>query len=165
MDQFDAGLIPDPAGTEALGAALAGALAEVEDRPLVIYLEGDLGAGKTTLARGCLRALGHAGPVPSPTYTLVEPYDTPAGPLLHIDLYRINAPEELEYLGLDEALGGGEDAGVFLVEWPGQGGDELPPAHLTIRLAVSQDGRRVEFCPGREPGQRLINLLLSSIQL
>ncbi|ODU48946.1 MAG: tRNA (adenosine(37)-N6)-threonylcarbamoyltransferase complex ATPase subunit type 1 TsaE [Lysobacteraceae bacterium SCN 69-48] len=127
-------LLPDAAATEALGARLAQTLPE----RAVIQLHGDLGAGKSTLARALLRALGVTGTIRSPTYTLVEQYALPAGGLaLHLDLYRIGNPGELEFLGLDPA-----EARLWLVEWPGRGQGALPPVDLDIALAVDGDGRR-----------------------
>ena len=102
------------ADMEALGAALAARLHEVR----LIGLRGELGAGKTTLVRGLLRALGHAGPVKSPTFTLVEPYALAEAVLYHLDLYRLNDPEELEFLGLRDYLQG---RNVCIVEWPERG--------------------------------------------
>jgi tRNA threonylcarbamoyladenosine biosynthesis protein TsaE len=113
-----------------------------EDRSFaVLYLTGDLGAGKTTFARGFLRALGVAGPVRSPTYTLLEWY--PAGELtvLHIDLYRLNDPQELESLGLREWA---QPRHVWLVEWPEKGADRLPPADLRLRFSVAESGHDIE---------------------
>lgn len=127
-------LLPDAAATEALGARLAQTLPE----RAVIQLHGDLGAGKSTLARALLRALGVTGTIRSPTYTLVEQYALPAGGLaLHLDLYRIGNPGELEFLGLDPA-----EARLWLVEWPERGQGALPPVDLDIALAVDGDGRR-----------------------
>lgn len=126
--------LADAAATEALGAALAAVLPEG-----VVYLHGDLGAGKTTLARGLLRARGVAGPVRSPTYTLLEPYATAAGSVLHLDLYRLADPEELYFLGVEEI----EVTGTLaLVEWPGRGAGVLPPADLSVTLGYVGAARR-----------------------
>jgi tRNA threonylcarbamoyladenosine biosynthesis protein TsaE len=97
----------------------------------VIYLTGEPGAGKTTLARGFLRACGIAGPVRSPTYTLLESYETPTVTILHIDLYRLRDPTELVTLGLREWARTGY---VWLVEWPQNGAGHLPPPDLGIEL-------------------------------
>ena len=123
----------DPDATEALGDALAA----TQVMPAVVYLHGDLGAGKSTLARAWLRALGVTGTIRSPTYTLVERYPLPGGgEALHLDLYRIAAAGELEFLALDDAAGA-----LWLVEWPERGGDGLPAADLQIDLAVAGSGR------------------------
>ncbi|ODU48743.1 MAG: tRNA (adenosine(37)-N6)-threonylcarbamoyltransferase complex ATPase subunit type 1 TsaE [Lysobacteraceae bacterium SCN 69-48] len=138
-------LLPDAAATETLGARLAQTLPE----RAVIQLHGDLGAGKSTLARALLRALGVTGTIRSPTYTLVEQYALPAGGLaLHLDLYRIGHPGELEFLGLDPA-----EAKLCLVEWPERGQGALPPADLDIALAVEGDGRRCRL-EARSPAGR-----------
>lgn len=126
------------AATEALGAALARVLVP----GLVLYLHGELGAGKTTLTRGLLRALGVTGAVRSPTYTLIEPYDTAFGRIFHLDLYRITAAEELEYLGLRDLCTG--DA-ALIVEWPERGAGVLPPADLSLRLHHAGEARRAEL--------------------
>jgi tRNA threonylcarbamoyladenosine biosynthesis protein TsaE len=119
--------------TEALGAALA--QSTPSDATLkVIYLTGDLGAGKTTLARGFLHAAGVGGTVRSPTYTLVESYKVAATTYLHLDLYRLNEPSELENLGLRDWASA---AHIWLVEWPERGGDRLPPADLIVRLSAA----------------------------
>ena len=135
--------LADLAATEAAGAALGSAL----PRHLVVYLHGELGAGKTTLVRGLLRALGHPGRVPSPTYTLVEPYELGDLELKHLDLYRIADPEELEFLGVREM------EGVVLVEWPERGGHFLPAPDLSCRLAVIPEGRALEAEGLTEPGR------------
>jgi tRNA threonylcarbamoyladenosine biosynthesis protein TsaE len=129
---------------------LGGELAAGCPRPLIVFLEGDLGAGKTTLVRGFLRALGHTGPVRSPTFTLLEPYDFPAGPVFHLDLYRLADPEELAYLGLRDLLG---ERAILLVEWPERGEGELPPPDLRIRIEHIPGGRRVRFRPISPGGQ------------
>lgn len=120
--------------TEALGAQLAKALPP----GCVIYLRGELGAGKTTLVRGLLQALGHRGSVKSPTYTLVEPYQVADRRLFHWDLYRLADPEELEFLGLREQIDG---EAILLIEWPERGSGELPAADLAITLDYSGEGR------------------------
>ncbi len=127
--------LADAAATEALGAVLARALVP----GLVLYLHGELGAGKTTLTRGLLRALGVTGAVRSPTYTLIEPYETAFGRVFHLDLYRIAAPEELEYLGLRDLCA---DDVVLIVEWPERGAGALPPADLCLRLHHAGAARR-----------------------
>lgn len=118
--------------TEALGASLAGALPATHPL-LVAYLHGDLGAGKTTLARGLLQQLGHAGAVRSPTYTLFETYEVGGWTVLHADLYRLHDPQELENLGLRDFANPGH---LWLLEWPEKGGGLLPPADLKVELTV-----------------------------
>ncbi len=105
--------------------------------PAWVYLTGDLGAGKTTFAQHLIAALGYPDTVKSPTYALMEHYQTPAFPVLHMDLYRLSDPEELHFLGLDDALA---DNPVVLVEWPERGAGVLPPATLALRF--SQQGRQ-----------------------
>ena len=118
------------------GAQLASALRP----PCVIFLEGDLGTGKTTLTRGILRGFGHRGAVRSPTYTLVEPYALTDLELYHFDLYRLGDPEELEYLGLRDLLG---RASVWVVEWPERGVGLLPKPDLRIQLVHRDLGRHL----------------------
>lgn len=126
-------VLPDPAATEALGARLA------QCRPPgFVALEGVLGAGKTTLVRGFLRALGHTGSVRSPTYTLVEPYRIDGVEVIHMDLYRLADPMELEELGVRDYFG--SDNWIF-VEWPERGAGVLPTPDLWLRLAPEGTGR------------------------
>ena len=113
-----------------------------ETGPVTIELQGELGAGKTTIARGCLRGLGFGGRVKSPTYTLMEPYETDAGPAMHLDLYRLADPEELEFLGLRDLSDGST---TLLIEWPGKGVGHLPTPDIRIRLAYAGEGRSVEL--------------------
>lgn len=101
-----------------------------------ILLSGELGAGKSTFARALLAALGHAGPVPSPTYTLVEPYDTSKGSVYHIDLYRISSEEELHFLGFEEL-----DEGLRLIEWPERVAELKALADVRILLEYEGAGR------------------------
>ncbi|HEY0661355.1 MAG TPA: tRNA (adenosine(37)-N6)-threonylcarbamoyltransferase complex ATPase subunit type 1 TsaE [Lysobacter sp.] len=138
--------LADAAETDALGAELARSSPE----RAVLYLHGELGAGKSTLARALLRALGVTGAIRSPTYTLVERYPLPSGgEAWHLDLYRIGDAGELEFLGLD-----GGEATLWLVEWPEHGRNALPPADLTVDLAVEGNGRRVNLSAGSPSGQR-----------
>ncbi|AGA34419.1 ATPase YjeE, predicted to have essential role in cell wall biosynthesis [Thioalkalivibrio nitratireducens DSM 14787] len=135
----DAGLfLPDADATERAGAALARCPALAQLRQ--IHLRGDLGAGKTTLVRGLLRALGHRGAVRSPTYTLLEPYEFAGLTVLHFDLYRVGDPEELEYLGVREQSDGRT---LWLVEWPDHGAGWLPPPELVATLVQEGAGRRL----------------------
>lgn len=130
--------LQDEAATLALGAALAPKLTP----GLVITLEGDLGAGKTTLVRGLLRALGYGNKVKSPTYTLVEVHVVSGLNLYHFDFYRFNQAEEYLEAGLDEYFNG---EGVCLVEWPDKAGAYLPRPDLRICLAVDGESRTVEL--------------------
>lgn len=121
--------LPGPGATRALGARLAGVLRRGD----LIGLEGDLGAGKSELARAIIRARAAAEiEVPSPTFTLVQAYDLPGLRLTHVDLYRVGDPAEVVELGLDEAL----DQGALLVEWPERAGALLPADRLTVRLLL-----------------------------
>ena len=138
--------LPTAADTDALGAALARSL----PANAIVYLRGDLGAGKSSLARALLRELGVEGASRSPTYTLVERYAIAGGEAVHLDLYRIAAPGELEFLGLDELRA---EARLWLVEWPERGGKALPPADLELRLAAEGEGRRAELEANSENGR------------
>ena len=127
--------LADPEATDALGGALGASRPSLA----VVYLHGDLGAGKSTLARALLRALGVRGAIRSPTYTLIEPYRLDGGEeAVHLDLYRIAAAEELDFLGLDALAA---QASLWLIEWPERGGKALPQADLRVFLAVAGDGR------------------------
>jgi tRNA threonylcarbamoyladenosine biosynthesis protein TsaE len=145
----DERLLPDEDATLAFGACLAGALGG----GAVLYLHGELGAGKTTLARGLLRALGHTATVKSPTYTLVEPYQVAGRPLYHFDLYRLADPEELEFLGIRDYL---QPDAILLIEWPERGRGHLPAPDLEIRLAPHDGGRRVRWHACSERGAEIV---------
>lgn len=141
----------DEPGLQALAAALAPAL-----RPhLVLYLEGDLGAGKTTFVRALLRGMGFAGPVKSPTYGLVEHYALEGRSVLHLDLYRLGQPEEIEYLGVADLLDLGT---VLLVEWPGQGQGFLPQPDVILHFSHAGEFRELEFQPKTDSGKQLCAL-------
>ena len=129
-------VLEDDQATEAMGRQLSGLLAGKG----VVYLTGELGAGKTTLARGIIRGMGHSGAVKSPTFTLVEPYEFATQAVYHFDLYRLEDPGELEYLGMDDYLEAGD---LCLIEWPDRGAGHLPAWDLSIELVVLDEGRKV----------------------
>ena len=137
--------LPDAAATERAGHALGRALETVlatrsAGAAVMIGLAGDLGAGKTTLARAALRALGVAGTVRSPTYTIAEPYETRIGRIWHLDLYRIAAPDEVEFIGIRDLV---SDAGACLVEWPERGRGALPGIDCRLEIVLHGHGRRL----------------------
>jgi tRNA threonylcarbamoyladenosine biosynthesis protein TsaE len=136
-------ILPDESATLALGASIARALVP----GLVIYLQGELGAGKTTLARGLLRALGHPGAVKSPTYALVEVYDVSRLHLYHFDFYRFHDPQEWTEAGFRDTFNG---RNVCLIEWPEKAMGLLPPADLALMLHV-QDAGRLAMIESRTP--------------
>lgn len=121
-----------------------------------IYLDGELGAGKTTLTRGILRAYGYKGAVKSPTYTLIEPYELDGRRIYHLDLYRLSDPEELEFIGGRDVL---DDDALCLVEWPSRGDGWLPQADLTIHLALANSGRLATLEAHSQRGQRWLAAL------
>jgi tRNA threonylcarbamoyladenosine biosynthesis protein TsaE len=129
------------AETEGFGAKLASARPRSSDLFGVLYLTGDLGAGKTTLTRGFLRALGVAGAVRSPTYTLVEIYELAGLIAVHLDLYRLSDPTELDHLGLREWASPGH---LWLIEWPDRGTGRLPRADLVVTLTAGAGGHDIE---------------------
>ena len=147
--------LPDEEATLALGASLA----PHARAGLVIPLQGDLGAGKTTFARGLLRGLGHAGRVKSPTYTLVEVYEVSRLSLYHFDFYRFQDPREWIDAGFRDMFNG---QGLCLVEWPEKALGLLPPADLAIRLDWEASGRRARIEAGTPAGERLLSAWLPS---
>ena len=136
--------------TEQIGARLA---ARVRDGA-VIHLRGQLGAGKTTLARGFLRALGHAGTVKSPTFTLVEPYVIGDLQIYHFDLYRMNDPEELEAIGIRDYC---ENRAICLFEWPELGGDVVPAADIDLCIEHQDHGRVIQLQGRSGHGLHIVN--------
>jgi tRNA threonylcarbamoyladenosine biosynthesis protein TsaE len=136
--------------------ALAGKLAQQCHQGLVIYLEGDLGAGKTTFSRGFIQKLGHIGKVKSPTYTLVEPYEIAGWRVFHFDLYRLSDPEELEYMGIRDYF---DVDCICLIEWPDKGAGLLAPADLHITIKYKQTGRVLSMQAKSATGSDLIRQL------
>ena len=161
--------VPDEPGMLALGDEMAKALAVVPDSGCIIYLHGDLGAGKTTLTRAILQGLGVNERIKSPTYTLVEPYvlvnesaddsvdgDSSGRMAYHFDLYRLGDPEELEYLGIRDYC---SESAILLVEWPSRGEGVLPAADVHLYLEYAQPGRLVRMeSAGSLRGQWLKNI-------
>jgi tRNA threonylcarbamoyladenosine biosynthesis protein TsaE len=148
--------LEDEAATQALARRLATAL-PAEFEGLTLLLEGELGAGKSTFARALIHALGHEGPVPSPTYTLVEPYRLGAKSVYHIDLYRVSEESELEFLGWSEL-----DDGLRLVEWPDRAPGLGDSADVRIGLAYERDGRRADLIGMSQKGQELVQRMDAS---
>ncbi len=145
---------------EAATAAFAGKFLDALPRDLAgwtVLLNGDLGAGKSTFARALIKAAGHDGPVPSPTYTLVEPYNLARGNIYHIDLYRVSDEEELRYLGWTEL-----DDGCRLVEWPDRAPGLREQADLELRLNYEGDGRRAWLASLSERGSALVDAFASA---
>ncbi|QFT84231.1 tRNA threonylcarbamoyladenosine biosynthesis protein TsaE [Halomonas sp. THAF12] len=139
---------------ESLGRALGG--------HGLLFLEGELGAGKTTLTRGILRAYGHRGAVKSPTYTLVEPYELETVRVNHFDLYRLGDPEELEFIGGRDLLA---DDALCVIEWPARGEGWLPTPDLTVTLSLDGEGRRATLVAGSDHGRALLERLAADASL
>ena len=141
--------LADEDATRAFGTRVA----DVLEGGIVIYLHGELGAGKTSFARALLTALGVGERIKSPTYSLVEGYQAKERPAWHLDLYRIADPGELEWLGLD-ALS--DPAAVVLVEWPERGKGALPSSDLELELTYSGTGRSAALRPSTSRGEQLL---------
>ncbi|MGB5132517.1 MAG: tRNA (adenosine(37)-N6)-threonylcarbamoyltransferase complex ATPase subunit type 1 TsaE [Steroidobacteraceae bacterium] len=142
--------LPDEAAMQRLGAALADSLPDLRSTNLLLVLQGELGTGKTTLARSLLRRLGVEGAVRSPTFTLVEPYDTKAGTVHHLDLYRLRGePAELDALGYRDYRGA---PGLVIVEWPERGGSALGDPDLHIFIEHLPVGRHIRIGAATDAG-------------
>jgi tRNA threonylcarbamoyladenosine biosynthesis protein TsaE len=141
--------LPDEAATTAFGRELLDALPQ-DLAGWTLLLTGELGAGKSTLARAFIKAAGHTGAVPSPTYTLVEPYNLARGNIYHVDLYRVSDEDELRYLGWNEL-----DDGCRIVEWPDRAPGLMRQADLAITLSYDGLGRTIEVEGLSDRGKRL----------
>ncbi|ADZ91784.1 tRNA (adenosine(37)-N6)-threonylcarbamoyltransferase complex ATPase subunit type 1 TsaE [Marinomonas mediterranea] len=120
----------------------------------VVHLNGNLGMGKTTLVRGLLRGMGYIGPVKSPTYTIVEPYELEVADVFHFDLYRIGNAEELEYMGIRDYF---KEGALCLIEWAEMGEGVLPEPDVVIHLALLRQGRKVVVEPKTAHGEKSVN--------
>ncbi|ALS31658.1 tRNA (adenosine(37)-N6)-threonylcarbamoyltransferase complex ATPase subunit type 1 TsaE [Pseudoalteromonas sp. NZS127] len=134
-------------------------IAAIIEQGAVIYLHGDLGAGKTTFTRGVVQGFGHTGKVKSPTYTLVEPYELERANVYHFDLYRLGDPEELEYMGIRDYFSA---QAICVVEWPEKGGEFIPVPDLNITLSYVGDERNIVINSASERGSVIIEKLNNS---
>lgn len=141
---------------EACGKQVAEAIVSSKLPGAQIHLTGELGAGKTTFARGFIQAMGYEGHVKSPTYTLIEPYETPYVMIYHLDLYRLSNPEELEFLAYRDLC---QENSICLIEWPEQGGKMLCTADITINIVFIGDKREVGMTSVSSVGNRLLQCL------
>ena len=146
-------------GDESAMVALGQRLARVAGPGCVIYLQGDLGMGKTTLSRGFMQSIGHLGAVKSPTYTLVEPYEFEDLTVYHFDLYRLGDPEELEFMGIRDYFNA---TSICLIEWPDRGRGVLPPADLVITIEKAGSGRLAVLRSQTTAGAVVVNGLQGS---
>lgn len=144
--------------SESQTLAFASRLAQLLHGGMVVYLQGDLGAGKTTLCRGLIQALGHAGHVKSPTYTLVEPYELSALQVYHFDLYRLHDAEELEFMGIRDYFSA---QSLCLIEWPERGAGMLPAADMTLALQHIMDERLLQITAHSAQAQTLLTVLMA----
>ncbi len=145
--------LADECATVNMGLRLGRAVKAVKG-VVTLYLEGHLGAGKTTLTRGLLQSFNHTGRVKSPTYTLVEAYEMPIRTLYHFDLYRLGDPEELEYMGIRDYF---TNNSVCIIEWPNRGEGILPAADVILTLTVQDGGRLVKLSPHTKRGLEILS--------
>ncbi|MFD2165529.1 tRNA (adenosine(37)-N6)-threonylcarbamoyltransferase complex ATPase subunit type 1 TsaE [Thalassotalea euphylliae] len=150
--------LADEQATVDLGGALADLIKNDVKKGFVAFLNGNLGAGKTTLTRGFVNGMGHSGAVKSPTYTLVEPYELADWRIYHFDLYRLADPEELEFMGIRDYFTGNS---CSFIEWPEKGEGLLPAPDLVIDLAYENESRIVTFTPNSATGNDLLAQLAS----
>jgi tRNA threonylcarbamoyladenosine biosynthesis protein TsaE len=136
--------------------AMGNKVAAIIEQGAVIYLHGDLGAGKTTFTRGVVQGFGHTGKVKSPTYTLVEPYELTRANVYHFDLYRLGDPEELEYMGIRDYF---SEQAICIVEWPEKGGEFIPVPDLDITLSYVGDERKIVINSASERGIAIVEKL------
>lgn len=151
--------LADTEATVALGGKLADIIRH-HNLAIIAHLNGDLGAGKTTLTRGFVQGMGHQGHVKSPTYTLVEPYELGEWQVYHFDLYRLGDPEELEYMGIRDYF---NEKSCAFIEWPEKGYGILPIADLVINLAYSEEHRCVVLLAETSKGQQILSLLAEQL--
>lgn len=147
--------------SEAATLALAARLAGLLHGGMVVFLQGGLGAGKTTFCRGLIQALGHPGAVKSPTYTLVEPYQLVELQVYHFDLYRLHDPEELEFMGIRDYF---NPNSLCLIEWPERGAGYLPQADLQLQLTQQGELRTLQLVAGSQAGSKIITILTDNEQ-
>lgn len=152
-------MLEDEQATVACGVRLGAALDSSVLDSAVVFLEGTLGAGKTTFCRGVLRAMGHDGPVKSPTYTLVEPYILATGNLYHFDLYRLGDPEELAFIGIRDYF---DEQAICLIEWPERGAGMLPVPDIRIHLDVAGTGRTATLVSVTAKGEVAVRALAAA---
>ena len=152
--------LPDETATINLGNQLARIVKRSLKQGVVVYLHGDLGAGKTTLTRGFVQGMGHDGNVKSPTYTLVEPYELDDWTVYHFDLYRLADPEELEYMGIRDYFS--QNVCCF-IEWPEKGAGLLAKADLAINIAYSNEQRNITLRAETPLGCELLSILQTGV--